>query len=150
LLAAKERVANELARAQSYGLLFVRHVDVCDRGILKSAHDEYIETDVGMMVVDEGHCRLESCGIEVRVGDEKNSAKPERVELRSAHMNFCERVFSPRISYCLRHQYKAVLRSIAVAVGEKMFRASLTTDHRRLADRRNLRLLQAYKYHNRA
>jgi hypothetical protein len=103
LLAAKERVANELARAQSYGLLFVRHVDVCDRGILKSAYDDCIETDVGMVVVDEGRCRLESCGIEVRVGDEKNSAKPERVELRSAHINFCERVFSPRISCCLRH-----------------------------------------------
>jgi hypothetical protein len=125
LLAAKERIANELARAQSYGLLFVRHVDVCDRGIRKSAYDDCIETDVGMVVVDEGHCRLESCGIEVRVGDEKNSAKPERVELRIAHMNFCERVFSPRISSCLRHQHKAVLRSIAVAVGEKMFRASL-------------------------
>ena len=79
MLAAKERVANELARAQSYRLLFVRHVDVCDRGIRKSAYDECIGTDVGMVVVDEDHCRLESCGIEVQVlGDEKDSPNQNR------------------------------------------------------------------------
>jgi hypothetical protein len=55
LLAAEERVANELARAQSYGLLFVRHVDVCDRVIRKPAYDDCIETDVGRVVVDEAH-----------------------------------------------------------------------------------------------
>jgi hypothetical protein len=46
-----------------------------------------------MVVVDEGHCRLESCGIEVQVGDEKNSAKPERGRTKKRTHEFLRKGF---------------------------------------------------------